>query len=55
MTHCLMLWENQGCRAPRRLAGELCKNEKGDRTESKKKRERENVRTDRRMCKWPDE
>lgn len=39
MTHCLILWES--CRAHRRQAVELCKNEGGDRTASEKKRERE--------------
>lgn len=55
MTYCLILWASQGCRAHRRQAVELCKNEKGDRTASEKKREREKVRMDRRMCKWTGE
>lgn len=47
MTHCLILWESQGCRAHRRQAVELCENERGDRTTSEKReRERENVRMD---------
>lgn len=41
MTHCLVLWDRQACRAHRRQAGELHKNERGDRTASEKKREGE--------------